>query len=472
MKEPTSFPFDYVASGVVFKVYSAPVTKTTSDGVECTYPSFVVKHYDGARLVPKRQKTWREVEAYIDEVIAAIRQKDPERLELTGRDRRVYLAATEALQSLGCDVDHAAREYALVLRTLAPFQLQPSQGAHFLADALSRLKGVPLSKAIEFYMRHGVTMTAEKTVPEVVKELLEELRKDGRGDYHIRDTKNRLNRFAERFSGHIHTVLERDITDWLQNLTKMVWKKVGSVHKRVENEKGELVSDRSRNNYRDSVWALFEFARRRGYLPKDLTTEAANTIRVEVLPAKNFILTPEEAQTALQILSPHLVPYAVLKLFSGMRTEEAFGLSWEELRFRSNAVIIEAHISKLGQRRVPPLLPNLAKWLKPFEGLKGRIAHDYSSPQSVHKAVAREMAKVKVILKRNIFRNSYISYRLMQPTASSIVAAEAGTSVRMIESNYKELTTEDEAHKWFSIEPTPAVLTKLQEYADFLRANR
>jgi len=39
----------------------------------------------------------------------------------------------------------------------------------------------------------------------------------------------------------------------------------------------------------------------------------------------------------------------------------------------------------------------------------------------------------------------------------------------MIESNYKELATPDEAKSWFSINPTKAQLAKLQEYADSLK---
>lgn len=104
-------------------------------------------------------------------------------------------------------------------------------------------------------------------------------------------------------------------------------------------------------------------------------------------------------------------------------------------------------MQKLRQRRVPPTLPNLAKWLKPFEDLKGPIVRGSASPQAVHKAVARHMRKAGVKLGRNTFRNCYISYRVAQPTAASVVAAEAGTSFRMIESNCKELATAEKAKK-------------------------
>ena len=96
-----------------------------------------------------------------------------------------------------------------------------------------------------------------------------------------------------------------------------------------------------------------------------METEASATTRVTVIPGKNHIITPAEAKRGLAKLSPHLVPFTVLKLFSGLRTEEAYGMHWEELRFGSRAVIIEAKLVKLRPRRVPPILPNLAKWLRP-----------------------------------------------------------------------------------------------------------
>ena len=474
MKEPEKFPCDHKAGGMVFKIYAAPLVKNNKDGTKTTHPSFLVKHYEGANHIQKRQKSWEDVEAHIEEVVAAHRANDPERLELTGRDRRSYLAAVDALEKekVKCEVDHAAREFAAATTILGPYNLNVKQAAEMVADALKRLEKVPLSTALDFYDRHGKTMKAVKTVPAVVTELVEYIRKDGCSAYHVRDMETRLGRFADSFTGNIDAISEQAVTDWLQGLKKIVWVKDGEKHRRVEDDKNPPVSRRTRNNYRDAVSELFEFARRRGYVPKDIITATAEISRLKVVPGKNHIISPEEARRGLSELSPQLVPYTVLKLFSGLRTEEAFGMTWEEFRFKSKAVIIEAKLAKLRQRRVPPILPNLALWLKPFEGLKGRIVRDYWGPQAVHKAVARDLLKAKVKLGRNTFRNCYISYRVAQPMPASTVAAETGTSARMIESNYKELATQDEAKSWFSINPTKAQLTKLREYADSLNSEK
>lgn len=476
MKEPKTFPYEYQASGLVFRIYKAPMVQTAADGTKTSYPSFLVKYYEGGRLVPKRQKTWQDVEAFIEEVVSAVRKNDPERLELTGRDRRIYLAAAEAAKPVNRDVDELVREHVSANSLLAPHGLDLPKGAQILDEALKQLKGVPISTAISFYNRHGATMTATKTVPEVADELLKDLEKNKRGKYHIRDTRNRLLRFGAAFPGPIHHLQERDITQWLQELKKTVWKKRqakkdsnGEKKKskaiRIENPDGKSVVERTRNNYRDTINALFRFAKKRGYIPRDLPTAAETTERLPVIAGKNHIISPEEARRVLEILSPHLIPFTVLKLFSGLRTEEAYGLQWDDLRFDADAVIIEAKLAKLRQRRVPPILPNLAKWLRPFQKLKGPINPRYSSPQSVVKAIGRQSAKVGVLLGRNTFRNCYISYRVAQPQPSAIVAAEAGTSVRMIESNYKALATKKEAKQWFAIVPTKVRSEKLAAYA-------
>ncbi len=468
MKEPKNFPYEHKAGGMVFKIYSAPLIKTNKDGTKTPHPSFLVKYYEGPNLAQKRQKSWAEVEAHIEEVVAAHRAKDPERLELTGLDRRIYLAAVEALKSANKTVDQAAREYVAATQLVSPYQMEIVQAAQLLAETLIRLEKVPLSTAIDFYLQHGKTMTAIKTVPNVIKELIENLTKDGCGDYHIRDLDTRLGRFTISFPGHINEIREREITAWLQNLKKMVWQD----GRQVENSLNELVSKRTRNNYRDAISELFAHARKCGYVPKGLPTEAAETVRVKVVSGKNHIITPLEAKCVLENLSPHLIPYTVLKLFSGLRTEEAFGLRWEDLRFGSNAVIIDAALAKLRQRRVPPILPNLAKWLRPFQGLTGPINPDYSSPQAVHKAVAKEARKAGVILGRNTFRNCYISYRVAQPYPPAMVAEEAGTSARMVKSNYLELTTKPEAAKWFSIAPRQSQLADLKVFAKELQGRQ
>ena len=54
---------------------------------------------------------------------------------------------------------------------------------------------------------------------------------------------------------------------------------------------------------------------------------------------------------------------------------------------------------------------------------------------------------------RNVLRHSFISYRIADVKSADQVALEAGNSPSIIFKHYRELTTEEQAEKWFSIMP-------------------
>ncbi len=460
MKKPDHFPFEYSAAGLVFRVHRASQERVLRNGNAAEYESFLLSYYVGGDRVQKRRNSWEDIYTLIEDAVTAERQKDPERLELTGRDRRVYLAAVEALAPCHREVDGAARDYASAAQVLSPFGMDVRQGAQVLAEALKELKGRSVSEAVAFYKRHEAADVIPRTVLEVLRELLEEKKADGAGEYHRRDLETRVGRFANSFPDQIASITEPQITGWLQNL-----KKPG----RDGTETDCPVGSRTRNNYRDAVAELFAFAKKRNYLPRDLETAGESTKRVKVVPSDNHVIPPEALQKLLDALPAKLIVPVVLKNFCGLRTEENHPFRWEYLRQESRAIVIRAELAKLSQRRAPPILPNLAKWLSPFQGLKGPINPDYLTPQTLYQAVKRCADRVGVELKRNTFRNCYISYRVAQPYPVALVAQETGTSVKMIESNYRELVTAKEAARWFAIVPSPKQLKALRQYADEIR---
>jgi hypothetical protein len=77
-------------------IFSNPQIRTDQNGQKTQFPPFLVSHHAGGKPTSKRPSFWDEVEAWVEDVVAAIRKNDPERLELTGRDRQIYLAALEA----------------------------------------------------------------------------------------------------------------------------------------------------------------------------------------------------------------------------------------------------------------------------------------------------------------------------------------------------------------------------------------
>jgi hypothetical protein len=61
-------------------------------------------------------------------------------------------------------------------------------------------------------------------------------------------------------------------------------------------------------------------------------------------------------------------------------------------------------------------------------------------------------SNAKIELKDNALRHSFVSYRVVSIKNVPQVALESGNSPQMIDSNYRELVTDEgDAQEWFSI---------------------
>lgn len=456
MKMPDKFPVVIPAGGSVVKIYPAKVRHPDKKGMEGeSYDSFLVTYYEGGKRVQIRRTPFDVAYAKAKEIADTIREADYDSIHLSGRDRRIFLAAQERLAPLKMDLDTAIQAFVDTHNILQPYGLTVRKGGETLVSILSRLGTASLEEAISFYERHGREVTVRKLIADVIQELLDSVRKDGGGDYHIRDLARRLGRFSQSFSGYIDDVKEKPIRDWLQNLCKM---------KNGVEVSNEPVLATTRNNYRDALFELFRFAKSQGYLPKLLPHVMENIPRVKEKRGKNHIIAPEDMVQWIDRAPAHLVAPLVIKAFAGLRTEEVFEIPWEAVKFDQDCIVIDADISKLGQRRAVPISENLRRWLKPFEGLKGRICSRWSSPNKLAQAWTRVARQANVQAHKNSLRNSYISYRVALPTSCAIVAQECGNSVRMIEQEYKELATPMEGRAWFDISPKQAKRREITEY--------
>ena len=106
---------------------------------------------------------------------------------------------------------------------------------------------------LERVRRHGIT------VAQLVDEMLEAKRRDGRSEVYLRDLRNRLNKFAQDF-GHrpITGITVDELDNWLRALP---------------------YSPQSRTNYRTIIGVLFSYARQPGNHRKksDLTHRKTKT---------------------------------------------------------------------------------------------------------------------------------------------------------------------------------------------------
>jgi integrase len=303
--------------------------------------------------------------------------------------------------------------------------------SYIAAKNLLRPFGIPLHDAIEEYVatrkRKKIT---EKRVGEIVDELLAAKRNAGLSDRYIETLRTYLLRFANSFQTNIGSVNTGAIALWLDSL------KIGP---------------RSRNNVRQAVVTLFNFARRRGYLLKGETTEAADVETVRDHDGEIAILTPAQLTKLLRKSKPEYQLYFALAGFTGIRSAELLRLEWSEINFEKGHIEVKARKAKTATRRLVPIQPNLAKWLAPYRGRKGKL---FQSRRTVDSAI-KFAKRSGVPWKANCLRHSYATYRLSVVPDAGRIALEMGNSPAKLFTNYRELDRENHAPEWFAIEPPP-----------------
>ncbi len=134
-------------------------------------------------------------------------------------------------------------------------------------------------------------------------------------------------------------------------------------------------------------------------------------------------------------------------------------LDWQTVKLERGHIEITAANAKTASRRIVPILPNLAAWLKPHAKQTGKIlpsGADYYHELMREAAAETKMENLPAVeLKHNALRHSFISYRVADTQNVAQVALEAGNSPAMVFGHYRELVTTDDAKKWFAIKPEP-----------------
>ena len=347
-------------------------------------------------------------------------------LRLTATDRLVYLQAQDDLRSLNRPLNVAVSEYA---------------------NAVIRLpQGVNLGEVVDFFLRRNPAGLSHKTVREVYDELIHSKTKAGRGAVYIKDLHSRLGRFAEAFQMNIGNVTGSMIDRHLEELN---------------------VAGRTKRNHLRVITSLFKFAIRRKYLPKDALDELAVVEKPEEEVTEIEIFSPDEMDEILRVARPELAAWMAIAGFAGLRAAELQRLDWREVNLTEKHIEVTAAKSKTASRRLVPITDNLLAWLTPYAKTSGRVSGFENMAKQIGWLVqdinasrenqAKEHSQDAVLFhwKRNALRHSFISYRLATVKNTAEVALEAGNSPQMIFKHYRQLVTEAEANKWFSILPPP-----------------
>jgi integrase len=373
---------------------------------------------------------------------------------------------------------------ARALEIIAPYNVEIDVVASRYVELLKLTNGENPLRAVERDRQRNPPGLKAKMVKEVVAEMMTVKRSDDLSTRYVKQLDSDLTRFASRFRCRLGDVCGTDVDKWLRDLG---------------------VGPRTRNNLRNSVKSLFKFGVARKYLPKDHDEIDAVPVAKDA-DGDIEIYTPDEMAELMAVASPEHVPFLAISAFAGVRHAELQRLDWEHVKRKGRVIEIKAGTAKTASRRVIPIVPNLAKWLKPHWKAAGEICGyanmvlqfveltrrvnekrravwakaNHTSAKKLHEAdkVAEErLAKLTrnqrrsrgtvmpgaetaqdegwtpFLWKHNALRHSFISYRVAQTQNVAQVALEAGNSPGMIFKHYRELVQPKEAKAWFAIVP-------------------
>lgn len=374
------------------------------------YDLYTLTYYQGGKRVRRNFSALEEAKSEGNAVLTALANGQHRTLDLGNVDRDSYVRAMDLLAPVGVAIDTAAKEYA---------------------SAITLLQGeCGLLEAVRYYMAQKKDRIKPKLVKEVVDELVVTKKQDGKSEVYLKDLSLRLGKFADSFHVNIDSLSTGDLEQWLRTLE---------------------VSARTRNNYRNLIVTLFNFAKRRGYLAKLHPHAAEDTDEATEMGGEIGIFTPTDMQTLLDNASKDVLLFLAVGAFAGIRTAEINRLEWKDVDLERGYISVGKGKAKTRRRRLIPIQPNLCAWLTPFVQKEGKLIQ-FVRPE---KSAFELAAKHKIEWKHNGLRHSFCSYRVAQTQNLAQTSLEAGNSPAIIESNYKELVRPDQAQEWFSIVPKP-----------------
>jgi hypothetical protein len=314
----TKFPIEIKRGSVTVRIRCQHPSKQYPD-----YEVFTLDYHEGGRRERPSFATLKEARKEAETAAERLARGEGQSLVLTGNDRLIYLQALETLYPLGIPLNVAATEYAQAL-------------------AILRGKGSVLEASRHFAATHACEIRPIRT-SDLVEDLIRTREANHASKRHLDDLRSRLNRFAKTFSCEVHTIRPDQVQDFLAGLK---------------------LAPRSINNFRTSISNLFSHARLRRHVPKDFDPLADMPWAREV-DGEVGIYTPDELKGMFEHARPEMLPYLAVAAFAGLRQAEIERLQWEHVK--ADHIVIVGAISKKGESRHVPILPNLAAWLERFQ---------------------------------------------------------------------------------------------------------
>lgn len=281
-----------------------------------------------------------------------------------------------------------------------------------------RLGGIPLDKAVQFYLdKHSLKSTGV-SIPSIVSEFLKKqaARKD-LSSRQMQSIRQHLRKFADHFPLEIAVIQAKDIDGYLD---KPDWSPV------------------TKHNHRQSIISLFNYAKKKGHLPKHEETEAQLSDNHKAHGTKKDIWTVQEMQSLIDSARAEgdagrtSLNFIALGAFAGLRSAEIQRLHWGHLCSVQGFIALGSDVTKTRNARTVPISPNLAVILRDSCG--NEIA-----PPKPYPLLKQISSRAGLNWKPNACRHSFASYHLALYNDPARTAAATGHSVKILNNTYKSI---------------------------------
>jgi integrase len=307
-------------------------------------------------------------------------------------------------------------------------------GEEHRAVLAAREKGFNLKDAVDYYAQHVAIESV--SVESAIEEFLSVRQGEGKSPVHLKDLRLRLKAFSSHCQERmVATISTKELDGWLHGLARAPQTKV---------------------NYRRVLHGFFAFCAARGYCADNPVSAAR---KPKVPPQAINILTTDQTRALLLACSPEILPAVAIAAFAGLRRAEIERLDWAQVDITRGFIQVLATNSKTAQRRLVPILPNLATWISPLHRSSGAVCPTFN----VYRRLFVEALKGAGIASwpANSLRHSFASYRLADTQDAAKVALELGhTESRTLFQHYREVVRVEQAKAVWQTFPLACIATQ------------
>ena len=362
------------------------------------------------------------------------------------------------------DLTEAKREARRIARDLADGRASmvsiSTKELSYFKDLEKKMGGAPLSEAVNLWLQTSENKLPKITVNEIVKEMLNiKLNDTFIEKRHKQTLQVRWGKFEKAFDGRvISSIKAKELDSFLANPE---WQ------------------PRTRQHYRGAVSMIFDYAKRKDYLEPDKDHQAEKTETIRVNEARLESWSVEDMTLILKHATKRTIPWLVLGAFAGVRSAEIERMSWEDIDWSSNLILIKGKLvggskSRANNDRAIAMTANVKAWLSPFRTYKGNILKSlgvgdinkdiYNAINEVTHKIQKE--KPLFTWKQNANRHSFATYYLAMTGDASTTALAMGNSPTMMLRRYKSIQVEGKtvtramAEAYFAILPGEETLNR------------